>query len=509
MSEQSKLLGDVRRADRAGALRSEDNERYQSVLKEKLKEPAFRLEGGFPDVSSDQDILDLSEAPFFTACPNPFVAEVLKSREEDDQEYSRNQYAADVSDGKNDPIYRIHSYHTKVPHKAIMRYILHYTDPGDVVFDGFCGTGMTGVAAVLCGHAGSVESLGYQVRQDGAIVDEDSTERGRIGRRRAILSDLSPIATFIARNYTDLHHLQEFVVEAMDAVDRVECAMPWLYEVGGRSVAAALWSDVFICPVCSVEFSFHEAVGKSKDLGRSFPCPHCGALVGKVASRKAGVARLERKFETVFDPQRNRVLRQPGLTLVGQWVNVGKKRVFIEAPTNEAQALANRIRTMGSPRYPLDAFRPGRQTNKLIHGSGIQFVSQMYTPRALLAYAALWETELSTQRHTRLFRFCLTAINNYISRKQGYSGGGGGISGTLFTPSDHLERNVFGVLRRKLQNLGDLGMEVAGEVVVSTQSISDLSNIPSGRCGRFLGLLHAYPKSSACIPLGSFRPAIS
>jgi hypothetical protein len=22
---------------------------------------------------------------------------------------------------------------------------LHYTDPGDIVFDGFCGTGMTGV----------------------------------------------------------------------------------------------------------------------------------------------------------------------------------------------------------------------------------------------------------------------------------------------------------------------------------------------------------------------------
>ena len=32
-----------------------------------------------------------------------------------------------------------------------MRYILHYTEPGDIVFDGFCGTGMTGVAAQLCG----------------------------------------------------------------------------------------------------------------------------------------------------------------------------------------------------------------------------------------------------------------------------------------------------------------------------------------------------------------------
>ena len=32
-----------------------------------------------------------------------------------------------------------------------MRYILHFTEPGDIIFDGFCGTGMTGVAAQMCG----------------------------------------------------------------------------------------------------------------------------------------------------------------------------------------------------------------------------------------------------------------------------------------------------------------------------------------------------------------------
>jgi hypothetical protein len=47
----------------------------------------------------------------------------------------------------------------KVPHKAIMRYILHYTEPGDIVFDGFCGTGMTGVAAQMCGNPDADRSL--------------------------------------------------------------------------------------------------------------------------------------------------------------------------------------------------------------------------------------------------------------------------------------------------------------------------------------------------------------
>ncbi|WP_343409334.1 DNA methyltransferase [Candidatus Amarolinea dominans] len=39
-----------------------------------------------------------------------------------------------------------------------MRYILHYTEPGNVVFDGFFGTGMTGVAAQMCSRWEPVES---------------------------------------------------------------------------------------------------------------------------------------------------------------------------------------------------------------------------------------------------------------------------------------------------------------------------------------------------------------
>jgi len=33
-----------------------------------------------------------------------------------------------------------------------MRAILHYTEPADVVLDGFAGSGMAGVAAQLCGN---------------------------------------------------------------------------------------------------------------------------------------------------------------------------------------------------------------------------------------------------------------------------------------------------------------------------------------------------------------------
>ena len=34
---------------------------------------------GFP-ISTDEDIIALSDAPFYTACPNPFIAEFIKEK---------------------------------------------------------------------------------------------------------------------------------------------------------------------------------------------------------------------------------------------------------------------------------------------------------------------------------------------------------------------------------------------------------------------------------------------
>src|SRR5208283_951649 len=138
-------------------------------------------------------ILALSDPPYYTACPNPFIEEWLaenaKPYDLSTDDYHREPFAADVSEGKNDPVYLAHSYHTKVPHKAIMRYILHYTDPGDLVLDGFSGTGMTGVAAQLCGDKKAVESLGYRVATSGRVTDQQGRLISQLGVRRAILSD--------------------------------------------------------------------------------------------------------------------------------------------------------------------------------------------------------------------------------------------------------------------------------------------------------------------------------
>src|SRR5437870_86218 len=103
--------------------------------------------------------------------------------------YERPPFAADIKEGKNDPIYNAHSYHTKVPPRSIIPYILHYTQPGDLIVDPFCGSGMTGVAAQMCANPPA------------DILEQFPELKDRVGPRALLLNDLSPAACHIASNY--------------------------------------------------------------------------------------------------------------------------------------------------------------------------------------------------------------------------------------------------------------------------------------------------------------------
>ncbi len=50
---------------------------FLEKLRAKLKDPEFRKIEGFP-IGTDEDILALSDPPYYTACPNPFIADFIK-----------------------------------------------------------------------------------------------------------------------------------------------------------------------------------------------------------------------------------------------------------------------------------------------------------------------------------------------------------------------------------------------------------------------------------------------
>ena len=50
---------------------------YRQRLAEALKDPEFRKIEGFP-IGEDEAILALSDPPYYTACPNPFLNEIVE-----------------------------------------------------------------------------------------------------------------------------------------------------------------------------------------------------------------------------------------------------------------------------------------------------------------------------------------------------------------------------------------------------------------------------------------------
>ncbi|MHC1587217.1 MAG: hypothetical protein ACXQTX_01840, partial [Candidatus Syntropharchaeia archaeon] len=59
---------------------SSENERreyFRNLLREKLKDPDFRKIDGFP-IGEDEDIIALSDPPYYTACPNPWIDDFIK-----------------------------------------------------------------------------------------------------------------------------------------------------------------------------------------------------------------------------------------------------------------------------------------------------------------------------------------------------------------------------------------------------------------------------------------------
>ena len=51
---------------------------FLEILREKLRDSEFRKIEGFP-IGDDEDILALSDPPYYTACPNPSLVTLLST----------------------------------------------------------------------------------------------------------------------------------------------------------------------------------------------------------------------------------------------------------------------------------------------------------------------------------------------------------------------------------------------------------------------------------------------
>jgi len=341
--------------------------------------------------------------------------------------------------------YRAHSYHTKVPPEGIVPFIERYSRPGDVVLDPFCGSGMTGVAALQAG-------------------------------RRAVLIDLSPAATFIASNYCARPDPAQLRREATRVLGTVSRELEPFYttrcrECGGpAAVRFAVWSDRYTCPECRRAFALWDVAREGRSVAAAVRCPHCGR-----EGRKEKWSRLD---------------LAPVLIKYRCHAGCGSQ----EAPPEEADIQLARAADQGhwddGIAFPRTAIPLRGDEIARVHNQGISSVDQLFTRRNLRAVATLWHAAatLPDLRCRPQLLFCLTASMPRASRTNKYipalGVAPGPILGTMYIPGFHPELNVLALFQRKVDDAARYYKSVAARrapedaVRISTQSATDLSNIP-------------------------------
>jgi DNA modification methylase len=354
-------------------------------------------------------------------------------------------FSGEIAAGKNTYVYDAHTYHTKVPPAGVRRLIDYYTSPGQTVLDPFCGSGMTGIAAAEAG-------------------------------RKALLSDLSPAAVFIARNLNApidageyLRAVYRVLADSADLEEdlyntRCRCCgslVPMLYMV---------WSYGAICSSCHKEFLLWDvarqeraSVKESKILSQ-FLCPYCRSLL-----RKRGLRRTDRYPVQV------------GYKCCGK----GRKE-SVSDPDDHDRNQLRRIKVEGMPAnlwYPTDPFPPGVNTRQPI-AAGIRTIDQAYTPRALHAMAYLWSLASAwPEKNIReKLLFTLTSLYQRVTVFSEFRfWGGSGNTANYNVPFIMNEQNVFRAFLRKAHTIAlyfRSAPDVPREVETSVQSACHLGQLP-------------------------------
>lgn len=218
----------------------------------------------------------------FVPGPNPdlpgFIARHSTPYDPEHDDYDVTAFDHDLEVYKHNKLYSMHIYWSKKDPVAITEYIKHYTKPGDIVLDPFCGSGTTGCAAI------SVS-------------------------RYPVLVDVSSSAAFLAYHYC-LFPESEQAKTAINALLQSEESreIDDLYSTrcdrcGGQAITEfAIWSDTFQCPGCAtivplfdcpeVYVSFPDGEKKKKRV-----CPSCLKKYSGIAKREFVISTRSKKFQ--------------------------------------------------------------------------------------------------------------------------------------------------------------------------------------------------------------------
>ncbi len=467
-----------------------DDERrtyFREELRKKL--PELKNLEGYP-IGEDDDILNLSDPPYYTACPNPWLNDFVSEWENEKQNLEKegkrksnfevnNPYSSDVTEGKNNAIYNAHTYHTKVPHPAIMRYILHYTQPGDIVYDGFGGTGMTGVASKMCGHAD-------QDLKD--TINTEFTENGYKkpiwGERNSICGDLSPIASFIAYNYNSKINVPLFKKKAQKLLDDIKNECGWMYKTkhvdGSQGIINyVVWADNYVCNNCGETINYYKATvtknGKVATVTKKLKCEKCGSIFEHTDLKK----KLITRFDSLTNETRQMVDTSP--ILINYSDSNGKGRFEKKLDDDDIKIL-DKIDNMQLKGWiPTDLLEKGVKTQEPINHHVLR-INQFYQKRTAYVLSRIFDLIGEDKQLKFIFTSMLpklTKMNRYMPQ-HGSRALVGPMANAFYTPPMCVENEPISqfefqlgkiIKAFELTNLSVININSATDKVINDNSI--------------------------------------
>jgi hypothetical protein len=292
--------------------------------------------------------------------------------------------------------------------------------------------------------------------------------------RKAMLSDLSPAAVFIAYNVnTPIDH-DKYLDAVQTVIKRCKDIERDLYSTHCRgcgnvtTMLYMVWSYGVLCNHCEREFVLWDVarderknVRESKILSE-FACPRCGKTV-----KKRGLKRTQRYPVSVGYRCCGAGLKE-NTSPLDDFDRQLLERVEMDPPTGLW--------------YPQDNFPLGVNTRQPI-AAGIPSVDKAYTPRALISMALLWDIASTwPDRDVRhKLQFTITSLYQRVTVFSEFRfWGGSGNTANYNVPAIMNEQNVFMTFERKANTISWYFREAGSKsrhIAVSTQSACSLSQI--------------------------------
>ena len=316
------------------------------------------------------------------------------------------------------------------------------------MFDGFAGSGTTGLAALLC------ENPTPELR--------DEAKRLRLnvqwGGRNAVLYELGALGAFIGQTLTNPPEPRTFRKAAEEILRAAIKDDAWIYKAHDPwacdgTIRYIIWSDLLCCPACHQEVSLWDSCASRAPatIASRFTCPSC--------SHNASFDEVRRLTETAKDDVLGTACQLRARRPIWLYGRTGKRN-WSRPVSRDDLDLLYRIGRMALPDSIPQVKIPWGDLYRRGYHHGITHLHHFYTRRNLIMYARLWERTEAYHREMRdALRFWLLSYNaahtTIMTRIVAKSGQKDFVvtsaqPGVLYVSGLPVEKNLIVGLRRKL-----------------------------------------------------------